>query len=249
MSKTLNIIGAGYTLTELPYDYRFTQDTMALNVSTVAPWFYDWQAEKFHTSWTYAMFIDGAVRNKYFFPEWYYYRKSIENEGGKTYLTNRFLGYVPDECEKNVEWMLGIPKYKTVMLPAMIKGRELGYDRIVLFGCDMCRQTCGRRYWWEDYAPITEHAGNAKAMVSARPDKYAPTTQGHWHVHTRTNRDEEHAEHADTAGNTVLVSAYYTRQRGIIEGLAGELQKGGVEVVKFGAGGMLNIPVITLDKL
>lgn len=217
---------------------------MALNVSTIAPQFYDMEREAFWQSWDYAVFIDSNIKNKNYFPEYYYYQKSINNDDGVVYIPDRpaYWGGVDSDNVVKVQ----LPSnYKTVLLAALGIAESLGYGRIILLGCDFCRIDL-YRYWWETEDAILNHPANKNALIKAVREKYVVKESGKVKVQDRkfAHNQTTTSYCKDTGGNKVLCDNAYRRQMDsvmkVIEGLEDE----GIEIVKYLDVGMLNIPVI-----
>lgn len=250
MDNTLIIVGAGRSLCDIPQDHVFGHDTMALNVSTIAPQFYDHKTETFHHSWTYACYIDAAVKNKMYFPEYYYWQKAINNKSGVVFIPNR-----PQHWGMRISpnvFYADIPKsYKTVLLAALKIAKNRDYEKVILVGCDFCR-TGLYRYWWETEDWILNHPLNENAQIKAKRETYTERKSGKVQVHSRIRHFDctvtEYTE--DSGGNKVLCDDTYKRQIKTVVNLIYELSDDNFTVFKYKDVGMLEIPVIdNLEEL
>lgn len=242
--QSICIVGAGRSLCELPRDYVFPCDTMALNVSTIAPQFYDMETESFWQSWNYAMFIDSNIKNKKYFPEYYYFQKSINNPDGVVYIPDR-PAYWGGVDGKNIVKVKLPSTYKTVLLAALGMVRSLGYGRIILLGCDFCRIDL-YRYWWETDDAILNHPANRSALIKAEREKYIVKESGKVKVVDRKFKHNQTTTSycKDTGGNKVLCDNLYRRQIDSVMEMIEKLEDEGIYVAKYLDIGMLNIPVV-----
>lgn len=249
MTRTIAIIGSGTSLAELPHSYRFpdTVDTMALNSATVAPQFYDMVNEKWNQSWTYAMFIDSAFGTKKYFPESYAFKVSLANPDGITYLLKN--NFVVAQAS-NIRWLDKKVAGGSVLCPALLKAEELGYDRIILFGCDYCRRN-DHRYWWETDPAILRHPRN-NTLINAIPDQYEYKTSGSLQIHERRRPQTGYILLPQKAqnGETVYAENIYQKQMETSKAIMDRLTtEKGIAIFKWGEWGMLDIPSLPIDKI
>jgi hypothetical protein len=237
---------------EVPPDHIYCNDTMALNVSTIAPQFYDYESESFHHSWTYGMFIDHVIGNKFYFPEYLYFRKSVENDEGILYINSRMVKG-DDKKRPNLRLLPARNKVKMVLAPALAHAKALGYNKAILVGCDYCLID-RKRYWWEypEYCDgILAHESNKYKPVLAKglefkkeTVKNKPPTNGN----VRSIAvDKSCYEYRDRFKHTSQYSNVKTTDSdNILTGLVDE----NFEVYKFRDMGMLKLPVVDeLDEL
>ena len=250
MVKQINIIGAGYDLNRIPTDYVFKNDTFALNVSAIAPQFYDYDTDKYHHSWTYSIMVDPVIAKPHYFPEYLYFKAAINNKSGITYIASGvFKRNNISPSHFNGVRILPDKKYRQVILPALDLIEGLSYERIVLVACPYC--TMGEnglmRYWWEDtdYCDkIMKHPKN-RGAVKAQGVKIQKVTKSGKNIEAldRKNMRANYIKELDTGNNNVRITRFQNNQRKIVESKIAEMVKSGIEIVKFGNTGMLKLDV------
>jgi len=255
MTKTLNIIGAGLTLNRIPADHVFKNDTLVLNVSIIAPQFYDYDADTFHHSWTYSMMVDPAIAKPYYFPEYLYFRAAMNNHDGTTYASTALFNRNKLPVPVGVKLMPDI-KYQQVILPALELAKHLNYERVILIACPYCSmgKDSLQRYWWEDadYCDrIIKHPKN-RGAVKAEGVKVQRVTRSGKHIDAlnRKNTTATYLKEIDTGMNDVRVTRFQKKQKLALMSKIKQIRGAGFEVFKYGDYGMLDIPVMdNLDEL
>ena len=261
MGKTIVIIGAGTSLMEIPPNHVFTNDTMALNVSTIAPQFFDYKTESFHHSWTYGVFIDKMIASNFYFPERLYYSKSIANHAGILYLGDRLI--TPDLLKlPNVRSIPVKKGQKMVLVPSIIEAKRLGYEHVILVGCDFMLYDA-RRYWWEypEYEPGILMHPNGKGVVNATglslikikkvstqvdADDVRTIAYDKYEHHYKDRHGDErvYVPVCDTRDGTGLMSSLLYKQYNIFKSVMGGLVDSTFKVSKYTGMGMLDVPVV-----
>jgi hypothetical protein len=258
-SKTLAIIGAGTSLNELPRDFVFFCDTFALNCSAIAPQFYNITTEIFHHSWTYAVMVDDPFAKWQYFPELYAYKASIANANaggcaGKLFLSDKLMR-VQDKTGLERVVYSEYSKSCGVLAVALKRAKLMGYERLVLIGVDYCRRN-QQRYWWENDSKITNHTGNAKAVIKATSDKWIvyeghPDDDGEVWYQLYTRQGKKTIVHPKIApnGELVYVEKMYRTQLECANILINQLMSEGMAIFKLGNTGLLDIPALDIEHL
>jgi len=247
MSKTLAIMGSGTSLNELPRDYRFTMDTMVLNVAVILPQFYDVVNEQWRKSWTYAVMIDSNLENRKYFPERYAFDVAMANPDGVTYLLKGKFHPPQDSNHRIIEKK--VPG-GNVLCSALLEARKLGYDRLILFGCDNCRRD-DKRYWWETDETVLNHPRN-NTLIGAVPDSYEHKDNGKVTIRNRRTPQTWELLIPIIAlnGETVYAENTYKRHMERSEAIMEELKGEGVEIFKFTDIGLFDLDCIKdVDEL
>jgi len=192
------------------------------------------------------MFIDSEFGKNYYFPESYAFKQSLKNTDGITYLLQG--NFTIPEAD-NIRWVKSKVAGGSVLCPALLEAPKLGYDRLVLFGCDYCRRG-DHRHWWETDDNILHHPKN-NTLVPAKSDRYDHKQNGRVIIYNRRKpEDWQLLEPLTTSnGETVYADNSYLRQMAHSNEILDKLRGDGMEIFKWGEWGLLDIPSIGLDKL
>jgi hypothetical protein len=194
--------------------------------------------------------IDDAFKNKRYFPEKYVFDVALSNPDGIVYLSDSLT---PKDVPGNVRVLDPKkgqrPRGCGVFGCALAILRELGYERIILVGCDYCRR--GRlRYWWETDLDMLQHPENMKHIKKAIPDDWTPQphmdrgSTKYFRLRLRKGGSRYVRTHKAPNGELVYIENQYLKQRNVAHQMIKALNDEGVSVVKFTDTGLLEIPSI-----